>query len=105
MGEGFEGDVVVGGGACGGVLGVGVGVVEKRQCLSNFFLQFFHDAGSFAEVIHCSCQCCSGGFGSSADDEDGVGEDFFGSEKFAGFGGAEEEAYDVLFEGFGGGSF
>lgn len=103
MGEGFEGDVVVGvGGACGG----GVVVeIEKRQRLSNFSLKFFHDAGSFAEMIHCSCQCCSGGFGSSADDEDGVGEDFFGSEKFAGFGGAEEEAYDVLFEGFGVGSF
>lgn len=104
MGEGFEGDVVVVvvGAACGGVR---VGVVEKRQRLSNFFLQFFHDAGGFAEMIHCSCQCCSGGFGSSADDEDGVGEDFFGSEKFAGFGGAEEEAYDVLFEGFGVGRF
>lgn len=101
MGEGFEGDVVgAGAAACGGVVGI-----EKRQRLSNFFLQFFHDAGSFAEMIHCSCQCCSGGFGSSADDEDGIGEDFFGSEKFAGFGGAEEEADDVLFEGLGGGSF
>lgn len=103
MGEGFEGDVVVVGvGACGGVVVV---EVEKRQRLSNFFLQFFHDAGSFAEMIHGSCQCCSGGFGSSADDEDGIGEDFFGSEKFAGFGGAEEEADDVLFEGLGVGSF
>lgn len=103
MGEGFEGDVVggVGAAACGGV----VEVVEKRQGLSNFFLQFFHDAGGFAEMIHCSSQCCSGGFGSSADDEDGIGEDFFGSEKFAGFGGAEEEAYDVLFEGLGVGRF
>lgn len=99
MGEGFEGDVVTA--ACGGV----VVEVEKRQRLSNFFLQFFHDAGGFAEVIHCSCQCCSGRFGSSADDEDGIGEDFFGSEKFAGFGGAEEEAYDVLFEGLGVGRF
>lgn len=102
MGEGFEGDVV--GAACGGV-GVGVVDVEKRQRLSNFFLKFFHDAGGFAEMIHCSSQCCSGGFGSSADDEDGIGEDFFGSEKFAGFGRAEEEAYDVLFEGLGVGSF
>lgn len=102
MGEGFEGDVVVVVGACGGV---GVGVVEKRQRLSNFLLKFFHDAGGFAEMIHCSCQCCSGGFGSSADDEDGIGEDFFGSEKFAGFGGAEEEADDVLFEGLGVGRF
>lgn len=50
MGEGFEGDVVgVGGAACGVVVDV-----EKRQRLSNFFLQFFHDAGSFAEIIHCS---------------------------------------------------
>lgn len=103
MGEGFEGDVVVVGvGAACGVVGV---EIEKRQSLSNFFLQFFHDAGGFAEVIHGSCQCCSGGFGSSADDEDGIGEDFFGSEKFAGFGGAEEEADDVLFEGFGVGRF
>lgn len=47
MGEGFEGDVVGG--------GVVVGIVEKRQRLSNFFLQFFHDAGGFAEMIHCSC--------------------------------------------------
>lgn len=103
MGEGFEGDVVVVVvvRACAAV----VGVVEKRQRLSNFFLQFFHDAGGFAEMIHCSCQCCSGGFGSSADDEDGIGEDFFGSEKFAGFGGAEEEADDVLFEGLGMGRF
>lgn len=100
MGEGFEGDVVTA--ACGGV---GVVEIEKRQRLSNFFLQFFHDAGGFAEVIHGSCQCCSGGFGSSADDEDGIGEDFFGSEKFAGFGGAEEEADDVLFGGLGVGSF
>lgn len=101
MGEGFEGDVVVGvGAACGGVVDV-----EKRQRLSNFLLKFFHDAGGFAEMIHCSCQCCSGGFGSSADDEDGIGEDFFGSEKFAGFGGAEEEADDVLFEGLGVGRF
>lgn len=104
MGEGFEGDVVVGGGACGGG-GVVVVGIEKRQSLSNFFLKFFHDAGGFAEMIHCSCQCCSGGFGSSADDEDGIGEDFFGSEKFAGFGGAEEEADDVLFEGLGVESF
>lgn len=102
MGEGFEGDVVGVGGACGGV---GVVEIEKRQRLSNFSLKFFHDAGGFAEVIHCGCQCCSGGFGSSADDEDGIGEDFFGSEKFAGFGGAEEEADDVLFEGLGVGSF
>lgn len=102
MREGFEGDVV--GAACGGVVVVVV-EVEKRQRLSNFFLQFFHDAGGFAEMIHCSCQCCSGGFGSSADDEDGIGEDFFGSEKFAGFGGAEEEADDVLFEGLGVGRF
>lgn len=101
MGEGFEGDVVGGAAACGGV----VVEIEKRQRLSNFFLQLFHDAGGFAEVIHCSCQCRSGGFGSSADDEDGIGEDFFGSEKFAGFGGAEEEAYDVLFEGLGVGRF
>lgn len=102
MGEGFEGVVVggVGAAACAAVVGV-----EKRQRLSNFFLQFFHDAGGFAEMIHGSCQCCSGGFGSSADDEDGIGEDFFGSEKFAGFGGAEEEADDVLFEGFGVGRF
>lgn len=51
MGEGFEGDVVGGVGACGGV----VVEIEKRQRLSNFFLQFFHDAGGFAEMIHCSC--------------------------------------------------